>query len=67
MSEKVAAKFAVPGNGQSKPMESFWDTINQKINHRFEGRGTKDNPVPIAEFEAAFNEEIEVYNRSLTH
>lgn len=58
--------FALPGNGQSKPIESFWRMLDKHLAKRFEGRGTLDNPVPVAEMEAAVQEVVSDWNRSLT-
>lgn len=54
--------FATPGNGQTKPIESLWRTVSENMTRRFEGKGA----IPEAEYETAFQEEVDAYNRNLT-
>ena len=57
------------GNARQRDetMKEICDRIFERVNARFVGRGTEENPIPIAEYEAAVQEEVAAYNRSVTH
>jgi putative transposase len=73
----VNAIWATPGHGQAKPIESFWNRISggtdrraefvkaycgNRPENRPEGSKPEAHPVPLAEYMAAFKEDIDAYN-----
>ena len=58
--------WATPGHGQAKPVERAFGIggIGEYTDKhpKFEGRGTKNNPISIAEFEEALASEVAAFN-----
>lgn len=61
--------WATPGHGQAKPIERAFGIggIGEYTDKHpsLEGRGTKDKPIPIAEFEAILLSEVAAFNARL--
>ncbi len=61
--------WATPGHGQAKPVERAFGIggIGEYTDKhpKFEGRGTKENPIPVDEFETVLTSEIAAFNARL--